>query len=169
MSKQWWSSTQTTQGHGIFSQYQPDHLKEWVARETRKQERSASPDKAFKDANSFHRSSLFMPIESQPLEHRHHATTKTLEELRLFQTAPPSGGHSTSTPTSPSRIVHQPLQDKAYLPHVSHHHHFGWNPPTPQAAIGSFESKNNFYKYGSAQKFNHSIQSKAALISTRKA
>lgn len=60
-----WAKTQTTHGHGIFSQHRAEHWKEWVSKETRNQERSASPERVFNDQSSFHRSSLFVPIASE--------------------------------------------------------------------------------------------------------
>ena len=59
-----WAKTRTTHGHGINSQYKPEHWKEWVNGEKRNQERSSSPERSLNDDSSFHRSSLFYPIES---------------------------------------------------------------------------------------------------------
>ncbi|GAX77469.1 hypothetical protein CEUSTIGMA_g4913.t1 [Chlamydomonas eustigma] len=173
MSKETWRASPTTQGHGVFSQYKPDHLKEWIARETRKQERSNSPEKAFNEKLSFHRTSLFVPTDlpGLPIEHRHHAATKTLVELRQYQTLPVTEKHEISYPRDPEIVTAQPLTDK-HLPHMSHHHHFGWVPPTPQARIALLDvnhHKDHFYRMGNAQKFNHDIYSKSSLITTRKA
>lgn len=169
MSGRWWEKAQTTQGHGIHSQYKPDHMKEWIAKETRRQERGSSPEKAVYDpANSLHRSSLHFPIEGERIEHKHHATTKSLTELKNYQTAAQTS-IDVKYATAPEVVGAQPLQGKKYLPHLAHHHHFGWNPPTPQSRIGAPDIKNNIYKMGDAQKFNHNIYAKSALITTRKA
>lgn len=60
-----WKKTNTTHGHGINSQYRPEHFKEWISREGRKQERQVSPERTFNERSSFHHSSLFFPIESE--------------------------------------------------------------------------------------------------------
>lgn len=39
--------------------------------------------------------------------------------------------HDTQFPREPSKVTEQPVSQK-HLPHMAHHHHFGWNPPTPQ-------------------------------------
>jgi len=73
----------------------------------------------------------------------------------------------TSRPTDPKAVADQPLESK-YLPHLSHHHHFGWNPPTPEARVAVVGSRDNFYKYGNAQTYNQTVFVKSSLITTRK-
>jgi len=167
-----WAKTRTTHGHGINSQYKPEHWKEWVNGEKRNQERSSSPERSLNDDSSFHRSSLFYPIESDtPITHKHHAASKSLAELRQYQVLPPSLGHSTQFPKGPGVVTAQPLTTK-HLPHMAHHHHFGWNPPTPQSRIAVFDpkhQKDNHSKWGDAQKYNDSIHSKASVMISRKA
>ncbi|KAL6760337.1 hypothetical protein V8C86DRAFT_2557615 [Haematococcus lacustris] len=165
----------TTRGHGVFAQYSPEHYKEWICKENRRLERGASPERhVFDPANSLHRSSLYEPMglrdEAQNIEHRHHAMTKSLKDLRQYQTAPNSGGLTIQTPSKPLEVAtRQPLSGD-FLPHSSHHHHFGWNAPTPEARIPAAPetAHANYYKMGSAQKYNQQVFFKASLISTRK-
>jgi hypothetical protein len=79
------------------------------------------------------------PTMQAPVEHRHNANTKSLADLRMYQTAPVDGGrHTTSIPSSPSKICEQPITQK-HQPHLAHHHHYGWNPPTPQVGKNALD------------------------------
>lgn len=170
MSNVWWQSARSTQGHGIYSQYKPDHLKEWTRSETRQQGRSASPDKTFNANHSHHRSTLFQS-HAQPIEDRHNANAKSLGELKQYQSAPPSGNHAQSVPMPTSKVVLQPLDNK-YKPHLTHNHHFGWNPPTPKARYAEMlpqpGSKGEHIHYGMAQNWNQKAHFKAAAITSRR-
>uniref|UniRef100_A0A7S0WWM3 Uncharacterized protein n=1 Tax=Chlamydomonas leiostraca TaxID=1034604 RepID=A0A7S0WWM3_9CHLO len=166
MSNTWWDGAHTTVGHGIHSQYRAEFQKEWFNKETRRHDRAQSPERFFSPNASLHNGTGLIPGE--PLEHRHHAMSKHLSELKLYQTAPPSGGFTTKVPTQPEVVGQQPVKTQ-HLPHLCHHHHFGWVPPTPQGPYAVVDSKVNHYKMGQAQNYNHKVFSKASLITSRKA
>lgn len=48
--------------------------------------------------------------------------------------------HMTKTTTELSSTGHQPLKSQ-YLPHLAHHHHFGWNLPTPEVVGAARRSR----------------------------
>ncbi|KAG1660351.1 hypothetical protein FOA52_014404 [Chlamydomonas sp. UWO 241] len=163
------SSVQTTHSHSIHSQFKPDFQKEWIHRENRKQ---AASGEAFVPGNSFLRSSLFEPIDSAPIEHRHHAVTKSLAELRTTYQQPPASspaGHTCRSETTPAKVVgDQPLSSApGYMPHLSHAHHFGWNPPTPAVDVRALGFRADL-KMGMASKYQHKIGVNLSLISSRK-
>jgi len=172
MSKATWRNSQTTQGHGIFSQYKPDHLKEWIMKENRRLEISKSPERnTYQEKRSLHHASLNDPfLPSLHIEPRHDAMPASLQELREIQ-------HPTSMKNQVSRdpkttqlpAVTQPFQ-KPFLPQFSHHHHFGWNAPTPESRYGSLDptSVNHSYQYGIANQTNQKITNTLSLISSRR-
>ncbi|GLI68936.1 hypothetical protein VaNZ11_013364 [Volvox africanus] len=143
MSNKWWENSRTTTGRGIFSQYNPDSVKEWVERERKLPRQPPGP-------------------------------CPTLEQLRTLQKPPPTpDGFTTREPRPTTAPVEQPLKSPT-LPQYSHHHHFGWLPPTPERRIGgSFVDQKpadsgHAYSYGIANGHNQRIHNTHVLISTRK-
>mmetsp|Transcript_26769 Transcript_26769/g.79510 ORF Transcript_26769/g.79510 Transcript_26769/m.79510 type:complete len:167 (-) Transcript_26769:108-608(-) len=165
MSNTWWNSVQTTHGHGIVSQHASAHAKEWIQRENRKQSRADGA--AFDGSNSFFRSSLHEPIDSQPIENLHSAKTKSLSELRTLQCPPGNLRHTCRNEVPPQKVVEQPLTDGTYHPHLSHKHHYGWNPPTPMTDLQSATYK-AARKNGDALAYLHKVGHRLPLVSSRK-
>lgn len=179
MSRIWWDSARTTQGHGIFSQYNPEHQKEWIRKEARRQEKQASPERVPVEPLTFHRDSLLYETEGKHLENLHNANVKHLDEIKLYQTAP---NPIMTTPMS-SQLVRGPPRTQSEInrlasspvkgeqpPHFSHRHYYGWSGPTPTALIGGVEPNPALRKkYGDALQYCQNIQCKSSKITTRKA
>ncbi|GFR41230.1 hypothetical protein Agub_g1903 [Astrephomene gubernaculifera] len=145
MSKKWWTGCQTTTGRGIFSQYNPDSIKEWVEREQKIPRKMPSPDLTLGQLRSLQKA----PINPEG-----------------FITALPE-------PQDPTARLQQPLKLPT-LPQYAHHHHFGWLPPSPERRIGgSFtdvtaSQSGHSYAYGIANDHNQRIHNTHMAISTRK-
>lgn len=94
---------------------------------------------------------------------------RSLRELRALQSIPAVPGHVTHEPRSTSAHVQQP-PIQPVLPQYSHHHHLGWNPPSPERRLGGLTTSNKHHavSYGLANGHNHKIHHTLSAISTRK-
>uniref|UniRef100_A0A061SPA6 Uncharacterized protein n=1 Tax=Tetraselmis sp. GSL018 TaxID=582737 RepID=A0A061SPA6_9CHLO len=84
MSETCWKRQPTTVGRGIYSQYKPEHLKEWIERDDRRQQKGlygSIPVEPLGHLTSY-RDSLYKQTPAPRLEKLHNANSKSLAELR---------------------------------------------------------------------------------------
>mmetsp|Transcript_23983 Transcript_23983/g.66627 ORF Transcript_23983/g.66627 Transcript_23983/m.66627 type:complete len:188 (-) Transcript_23983:415-978(-) len=144
MSEATWRAQPTTAGRSVFSQYKPDHVKQWQATEDRRQQKGVfgTQPRDETDHLTLYRPSLAQPVGAQPyVERKHNSNAKSLSELRTLL-AP----FDTDVPTAASHdmndvnVLRAPLDKgihpcegkRVYSPSYVHHHHFGWSPPMIQ-------------------------------------
>mmetsp|Transcript_18540 Transcript_18540/g.33025 ORF Transcript_18540/g.33025 Transcript_18540/m.33025 type:complete len:182 (-) Transcript_18540:157-702(-) len=140
MSQSTWRASPTTAGRSIYSQYKPDHAKEWITSEDRRQQKgvygSLEPD--LTDGLTSYRDSLYRPTVGQHIEKKHNANSKTLAELRQLLV---TSDMAPLTASSPDRVTVSTRPDIAasnlcdgatYSPAFVHKHHFGWTAPLVQ-------------------------------------
>ncbi|GMH45157.1 hypothetical protein BSKO_13114 [Bryopsis sp. KO-2023] len=178
MSKRFWEEGRTTSGHGVVSQYKPQHLKEWVQKETRRLgDESKCPEASTRDL-SLYRTSLFGSGAHPHVERLHNYNSKSLAELKKYQTEPASKEANAREPKKqisrvrfdePTTLRDERASEAHYPPHFVHHHHFGWKPPTAQTVIGVPGSRIGYRRSGEAMKCCQEITSKHKKITTRKA
>lgn len=178
MSRTWWDKCKTTQGHGIYSQHNAEHQKEWIRRETRRLDKVGT-DLPPVEPLTFHRESLHQETEGKHVENLHNKHSKHIEELKLYQTRSDSAVPFSSsqryaiglqrTQSELATLTSSPLQTK-HSPHLSHRQNYGWSGPTPVNNIAGIGHKPELHmKNGDALQYCHQIHSKVSLISTRKA
>ena len=175
----------TTSGHGIFSQYRPEHMKQWILGETKSQKgRGDFASKSLKELRELQRpgepedykripdSADFLASTSGPLN-----VSKTPGDLFGDKTwAGSSGQHEPSTSSGAAETA-APGTSKddrkdflSLAQHHVHHHHFGWqhSQNDQERIVGTLSNRESYRKYGDAMSYCQLINTKHSLISTRK-
>ncbi|QDZ24699.1 hypothetical protein HOP50_14g72350 [Chloropicon primus] len=171
----------TTSGHGIFSQYRPEHMKQWILGESKSQRgRSEFGSKSLRElreltktneSESYKRipdSADFLASTSGPLDVSN--TSGDLFGDKTWaagqQVGPPPPG-----PGSEETLSKEERKDFLSLPpHLVHHHHFGWqhSQNDQERIVGTLSNRESYRKYGDAMSYCQLINTKHSLISTRK-
>eukprot|EP00873_Tetraselmis_striata_P016428 jgi/Tetstr1/436692/TSEL_002720.t1 len=181
MSDATWRANPTTAGRGIYSQYKPDHAKEWISTEDRRQQKGlhGTLDQDQTEGLTAYRESLYRPTLGQHVEKKHNTNSKTLAELRQLLvtsdmpplTASTQDGNTVRTATADA--VRNLYEAKGtFSPSYVHSHHFGWASPlaqTKQAHIASpiTRPKEAGRAIGSVE-YCHKVTNKLAAVSSRR-
>uniref|UniRef100_A0A061RWC6 Uncharacterized protein n=1 Tax=Tetraselmis sp. GSL018 TaxID=582737 RepID=A0A061RWC6_9CHLO len=163
MSETCWKRQPTTVGRGIYSQYKPEHLKEWIERDDRRQQKGlygSIPVEPLGHLTSY-RDSLYKQTPAPRLEKLHNANSKSLAELRKLwavgsgaiptaatedgTTIPRTRRNEDSNKNRKQQEMGQQGIRKKASPNYVHHHHFGWNAPTPYAKQADSENESERY------------------------
>lgn len=179
----------TTSGHLIFSQYRPEHMKQWILGESKSQ-RGRSEEfgsKSLRELRELQKTSEtesstkripdsadFLASTSGPLD-----VSNTTEDLFGDKTWDPSAGSGAAAPgpadsdAMSSSLLKEKAEGKDFLslpPHLVHHHHFGWqrSQNDQERIVGTLSTRESYRKYGDAMSYCQLINTKHSLISTRK-
>ena len=168
----------TTSGHGIFSQYRPEHMKQWILGESKSQRgRSEFGSKSLSELRELQKSNEgesykripdsadFIASTSGPID-----VSKTSEDLFGDKTWQGAMASQESIAESAGQVAEDRKEFLSLPPHLVHHHHFGWqhSQNDQERIVGTLSNRESYRKYGDAMSYCQLINTKHSLISTRK-
>ncbi len=165
----------TTSGHGIFSQYRPEHMKQWILGESRHGRPHEETTKSLKSLKTLTRLPDDPALAGGRGGEDLGSAYKRIPDASALL-ASTSGPIDLSTKdgiwdmTTSSADVSRDGPKQSLPPHMIHHHHFGWQPSQndQQRLLGTLLNRDSYRRYGDALSYCQQIHTKHSLINTRK-